>query len=133
MFSTIGRPVGTYLSTGLFLWRVQMAEFKRYAEMMVDASIAKATQAEATVLAGEAGVFHDVTMICLGASGGANTFTIKDGTAGTTRLVYTLPSGGGVSIPFWPPMPSATAANDWTVTLANATATNVTIQAVRRN
>lgn len=110
-----------------------MAEFRRYADITVDAQLSKATQAEATVLTGVAGTFHDLTLICFSASGGTNTVTLKDGTAGTSRLVVTVPANTNIVIPLTLPMATGTAGNNWTVTLSAATNVDILLAAVRRN
>jgi hypothetical protein len=88
--------------------------------------------AETTVLtAGAAGVFHDITQIVLtNETATAVTATLKDATAGTTRMIIALAASGGAVIPFHRPMTQSAAANNWTITLSSAAVTvNVFVQA----
>jgi hypothetical protein len=90
------------------------------------------TAAETTVLsAGAAGVFHDITQIVLtNQTATAVNCTLKDATAGTTRMIIALAASGGAVIPFSRPMNQAAAANNWTITLSSAAVTvNVFVQA----
>lgn len=89
---------------------------------------------ETTVLtAGAAGVFHDVTSIILtNTSATATTATIKDATAGTTRLVIEIPANDTRGVSFSHPLIQAVAANNWTVTSDQSiTSLEVTVNAVK--
>jgi hypothetical protein len=60
----------------------------------------------------------------------ATTVTIKDSTAGTTRLIVALAASGGAVIPFPRPLTQATVNNNWTATLSSAAVTvNFLVQA----
>lgn len=88
--------------------------------------------AETTILtAGAAGVFHDLTQLVItNQTATAVTCTIKDATAGTTRMIIALAASGGAVIPFARPVTQATAANNWTATLSSAAVTvNFFVQA----
>ena len=80
-------------------------------------TISSSTAETTIVTAGGAGVFNDLT--CLTITNGSATATIvtlKDATAGTTRGIYNLAAGGGVSIPFPTPKAQASANANWTLT-----------------
>ena len=90
--------------------------------------------AETTILAaGAAGVFHDLVSLDLtNRTATAVTVTIKDATAGTTRLIYSLAASGGMVKIWLVPMNQAVAANNWTATLSVATVTvDINTQAVK--
>lgn len=83
------------------------------------------SSSETTILAaGAAGVFHDlVQLVITNATATAVNVTIKDATAGTTRMIIALAASGGVVIPFTRPLTQASAANNWTATLSSAAVT----------
>jgi len=96
------------------------------------------TTVEATILAaGAAGVFRDLVHIIISNDDNNNeaTVTIRDATAGTTRLVLAAArSGGGASITFPVPLKQATAANVWSAQLDVATTSiHITVVAVENN
>ena len=75
-----------------------------------------------------ANVFADITALIINTQSNIDTTcTIKDSTAGTTRLVYTLHNAGnnagGLVVTFPTPVKQATANNNWTITLSNNTST----------
>jgi hypothetical protein len=82
------------------------------------------TATETTIVtAGAAGVFNDVYSILItNTSATAASVTIKDSTAGTTRMVIAAPAGDtrGFSLPVDSAMVQATAANNWTATSSGA-------------
>lgn len=81
--------------------------------------------AETTIVtAAGAGVFADLTQLVItNQTATAVTVTIKDATAGTTRLIVALAASGGAVIPFHRPVKQATANNNWTATLSSAAVT----------
>jgi hypothetical protein len=86
----------------------------------------------AIVPAGAAGVFNDIVGIVISTAGAAaQTITIKDATAGTTRFVLNYPPSAvapqPLTLSFPTPIPQATAAANWTVTQSLATACNYTV------
>jgi hypothetical protein len=93
-----------------------------------------ATAAETTIItAGAAGIFNDLCqLIITTTAAAAQTITIKDATAGTTRLVLDYPNTAAANlstpcvINFEPPIPQAVAANNWTATTSLATGTKIT-------
>ena len=92
-----------------------------------------AVNTEITVItAGAAGVFNDMVGMVVSTAGlAAQTITIKDATAGTTRFVLNYPNAavapaGPLVIMFPVPVPQAAAANNWTVTQSLTTACNYT-------
>lgn len=91
--------------------------------------------AETTILtAGAAGVFHDLTCLIVSnqSTTTPTTVTIKDATAGTTRMIFTVGANSTVSVPFSSPVNQATAAGNWTATLSNNTTTlDFFVQAVK--
>lgn len=94
---------------------------------------AVAATTETTIItAGGAGVFNDLSCLIVTTAGAAaQTITIKDATAGTTRFVINYPNAAlapGVPGTFcFPiPVPQAAANANWTVTQSAATATNYT-------
>lgn len=93
------------------------------------------SSAETTILsAGASGVFHDVVkLIASNQSGTAVTVTIKDATAGTTRLIFTLPANSvAFESSFEVPVKQNAAANNWTATLsANTVTVDFFIHAVK--
>lgn len=92
------------------------------------------SSSETTILtAGAAGVFHDVTHIILtNQTATAVNVTIKDATAGTTRMIVALAASGGATLSFPIPVTQAASANNWTATLSSAAVTvDIFIQAVK--
>lgn len=92
------------------------------------------SSSEVTILtAGAGGVFHDIVALVLtNQTGTAVVATIKDGTGGTNRMKIALAANGGAVLNFPVPVPQGTAANNWTITLSNATTTvDVFVQAVK--
>lgn len=80
-----------------------------------------ASTAETTIVTAAASTFHDITHLTItNSSATATTVTIKDSTGGTTRAIYSIAAGGGVTIPFNPPMPQATVNNNWTATCGSS-------------
>lgn len=97
-----------------------------------------ATTGETTIVtAAGAGVFADISEIIVTTAGAAaQTITVKDATAGTTRMVLNYPNaalapGQPLVIPFLPLLPQAAANNNWTVTQSAATACNYTVVYVK--
>lgn len=96
-----------------------------------------AVNTETTIItAGGAGVFNDIAYLLITTAGAAaQTITIKDATAGTTRMVINYPPLTPVAVNaflepltliFPIPVPQAAANNNWTVTQSLATACNYT-------
>lgn len=85
------------------------------------------------VTAGGASVFNDISQLIITTAGAAaQTITIKDATAGTTRMVLNYPNaalapGAPLVINFNPPLVQAAANANWTVTQGAATACNYTV------
>ncbi len=99
---------------------------------------AVAATAETTIVtAGGAGVFNDISQLIITTAGAAaQTITIKDSTAGTTRLILNYPNaalapGSPLVVNFNPPLPQATANANWTATNSLATAVNFTVVFVK--
>ena len=97
-----------------------------------------ATTSETTIVAaGGAGVFDDISSIIVTTAGAAaQTITIKDATAGTTRMVLNYPNaavapGQPLQLNFNPPLTQASANATWTVTQSAATACNYTVVFVK--
>ena len=93
-----------------------------------------AASSETTIVtAGGAGVFNDITDIIITTAGAAaQTITIKDATAGTTRFVLNYPNaaiapGAPLVLHFSPPLSQAAAAANWTATQSTTTASNYTV------
>lgn len=102
-------------------------------ELMTVGTLAVAATTETTLIAaGAAGVFNDISQLVITTAGAAaQTITIKDATAGTTRAVFNYPNAALAPaapfiITFNPPIPQAVAASNWTVTQSLATACNYT-------
>lgn len=82
-------------------------------------AISNSTSETTILAAGAAGVFHDLTFLCItNKTATAVTVTIKDATSGTTRLVLNLAASGQIVMPFPAPINQAAAANNWTATLS---------------
>lgn len=93
-----------------------------------------AASVETTLLAaGGAGVFNDIIGLIITTAGlAAQTITVKDATAGTTRMVLNYPNAAvapasPLVIMFTTPVPQAVANNNWTVTQSLGTACNYTV------
>ena len=87
---------------------------------------------ETTILAaGGAGVLHDLTsLVITNQTATAVNVTIKDDTAGTTRMIIALAASGGAVIDFPRPVNQAVANKPWTATLSSAAVTvNFFVQA----
>jgi len=91
--------------------------------------------AETTILAaGAAGVFHDVLAFVFANTDATKStvVTIKDATAGTTRLVVVVAAYATVVVQLPTPLTQASAANNWTATCDTAvTSLQVTTVAVK--
>ncbi len=93
-----------------------------------------ASVAETTIItAGAAGVFNDLSaLIITTTNAAAATITVKDATAGTTRMVFDFPPAAAtpadpIVIPFPVAVPQAVAANNWTATVSvNAGSVKIT-------
>lgn len=73
--------------------------------------------AETTVLAAVASTFLDITGLQItNSSTSATLVTLKDSTAGTTRKIFNIAAGGGIVVPFNPPLAQATVNTNWTIT-----------------
>lgn len=96
-------------------------------------SVAVVTADQPIVTAGGAGVFNDISQLIITTTGAAaQTITIKDAAAGTTRLVLNYPNaavapGAPLTINFSPPLVQAAANAAWVVTQSAATACNYTV------
>jgi hypothetical protein len=89
----------------------------------VQATTITSTTETTIVTAGAAGVFQDVYAITLANSSATACYvSLKDATAGTTRMVIYVPAGDtrGFTVPVDSAMPQAVAANNWTATLSAA-------------
>lgn len=102
-------------------------------ELTVIGTLSVAATSETTLIAaGGAGVFNDIIGIIITTAGAAaQTITVKDGTAGTTRAVFNYPNAAlAPASPFqavFPvPLPQSAANANWTVTQSVATACNYT-------
>lgn len=90
--------------------------------------IAASTVETTIITAGGAGVFNDLSLLVITTTAvTASVITIKDATAGTTRLTLHLPAtaakDGPIVIPFPVPLAQATANANWTATCSvNTTA-----------
>lgn len=87
--------------------------------------------AETTILAAAAAIFHDLTQLVItNETATAVTVTIKDATAGTTRMIIALAASGGAVIPFQRPLTQSAVNGNWTATLSSAAVTvNFLVQA----
>lgn len=83
------------------------------------------SSSETTILtAGAAGVFHDLTQLVItNQTATAVNVTIKDATAGTTRMIIALAASGGAVLSFPRPVTQAATATAWTATLSSAAVT----------
>lgn len=90
----------------------------------VQTTVITASVAETTIItAGGAGVFNDLSHISITTTDVvAAVITIKDATAGTTRLTFEYPptaaAVGPLTCDFAIPIPQAAAANNWTATVS---------------
>lgn len=72
---------------------------------------------ETTILTAVASTFLDITnLILTNSSNSAVSVTIKQSTAGTTRMIIDLAAKGGAVIPFARPMTQGAVNNNWTAT-----------------
>ena len=94
-------------------------------DLITDATTTIASSSsETTILAAAASTFHDLTLLVLtNATATAVSCTIKDGTAGTTRMIVDLAANGGAVIPFPRPLKAAANNTNWTCTLSSAAVT----------
>lgn len=82
------------------------------------------SSAETTIVTAVASTFCDlVQLVITNQTATAVNVTIKDSTAGTTRMIIALAASGGAVIPFPRPIPQATVNNNWTATLSSAAVT----------
>jgi hypothetical protein len=85
---------------------------------------------EMTILtSGGVGVFHDLTFLALSSSANNVSVTIRDSTGGSTVWVANLDSENTMIMQFNPPIPQATADNNWTAQKSNG-GSNVQVLAV---
>jgi len=92
------------------------------------------SSAETTIVTAVASEFHDLVMLVLtNQTATAVNVTIKDATAGTTRMIVALAANGGAVLPFPVPLPQLAAVNNnWTATLSSAAVTvNVFAQFIK--
>jgi len=112
--------------------RLVVTEANVRENVAVQQTTVAATSETTFVTAGGAGVFNDLAKLIITTAGAAAaTLTIKDATAGTTRMILDYPNaalapGTPLVLDFVPPLPQAAAANNWTVTNSVATATHIT-------
>jgi hypothetical protein len=93
-------------------------------------TITASTSETTIVTAGAAGVFNDLqTLILTNSSATATSVTIKDATAGTTRMIIDLAANGGAVINLPVRHPQAVAANNWTAT-SSASITSLHVYAL---
>lgn len=82
------------------------------------------SSSETTIITAVASTFCDLTQLVLtNATATAVSVTIKDATAGTTRLIVALAASGGAVISFPRPVKQAAVNNNWTATLSSAAVT----------
>lgn len=83
------------------------------------------SSAETTIVtAGGAGVFKDLlALLITNQTATAVVVTIRDATAGTTRMKVAIPASGGYLLRFPAPVNQAAAANNWTAQLSSASVT----------
>ena len=82
------------------------------------------SSAETTIVTAVASTFCDLVQLVLtNQTATAVNCTIKDSTAGTTRMIVALAASGGAVIPFARPIPQATVNTNWTCTLSSAAVT----------
>ena len=96
--------------------------------------IASSSSETTIVTAGGAGVFNDITsLVITNQTATAVNVTIKDSTAGTTRMIIALAANGGAVITPSIPIPQlASANNNWTATLSSSSVTvNFFVQFVK--
>ncbi len=101
----------------------------------VQATTITASVTETTIVTATASVYHDLCQLVItNSSASALIVTLKDGTAGTTRGIFSLAANGGIVIPFPTPLvQSATNAN-WTITCGTSVSSiYVMAQYVTRN
>lgn len=91
------------------------------------------SSSETTIGTAVASTFLDlVSLVITNQTATAVNCTIKDSTAGTTRMIIALPASGGAVMNFPVPVPQATVNNNWTCTLSSAAVTvNIFCQFVK--
>lgn len=83
-------------------------------------TITSSTSPVTCVTAAGSGVFTDITSLTVtNGSVTATTVTLSDG---TSSFVYNCSGGGGITIPFNPPLPATTANTAWTLTCGTSVA-----------
>ena len=91
---------------------------------------------ETTILAAaKTGFFHDLCMIaCHNDSDAAVTINVRDVTAGTVRMMLTIPAAEAKSWIFYTPFKQDAVANVWTADMGDYTNTTIStfVQAVRK-
>lgn len=97
--------------------------------------IASSSSETTIVTAAGANVFADlVSLVLTNQTATAVVATIKDSTAGTTRMKIALAANGGAVMTFPAPVVQATANNNWTCTLSSAAVTvDIFAQYVKNN
>lgn len=72
--------------------------------------------AETTFITAIASTFCDISTLSItNKSASSTVVTIRDATAGTTRMVHNIPAGGGIVLPFHTPLPQTAVNNNWTI------------------
>lgn len=72
--------------------------------------------AETTFVSAIASTFCDLSTLSItNKSASSTVVTIRDATAGTTRMVHNIPAGGGMVLSFPTPIPQTTVNNNWTI------------------
>lgn len=79
--------------------------------------------AETTIVTAVASTFLDLVNLSItNSSATATLVTLKDATAGTTRGIWSIAAGGGISISFPTPLAQAAVNNNWTITCGTSVA-----------
>lgn len=79
--------------------------------------------AETTIVTAVASTFLDLVNLSItNSSASATLVTLKDATAGTTRGIWSIAAGGGISISFPTPLAQAAVNNNWTITCGTSVA-----------
>lgn len=93
--------------------------------------IASSTSETTILSAGGSGVLHDLTaLVITNQTATAVNVTIKDDTAGTTRMIIALAANGGAVLEWTRPVNQAVANKPWTATLSSGSVTvNFFVQA----
>lgn len=82
------------------------------------------SSSETTIVTAVASTFLDLTSLVLtNQTATAVNCTIKDSTAGTTRMIIALPASGGAVLNFPVPVTQSATNNNWTCTLSSAAVT----------